>query len=215
VSYALNATGYTPLTLQNNWAAYSSGRAPAVASSGGIVRFQGAVSSGASGQVMFTLPSAMVPPVNTYVTVDMVNAAKGRIYITTAGAVYAYAPNAADATAFTSLDGAWFALGSNGYSSLPLASGWTTYGSSRGPAGIVSGNIVRLQGAISGGTSTAPFVLPSGLKPSAEVWVPVGLLNAAHGRLHILPNGTVTLQAENAFSDATSFTNLEGVFFGL
>ena len=120
---------------------------------------------------------------------------------------------ATDATDFTSLEGAWFALNSTGYTALALQSGWAVY--SRAPAAVASGNIVRLQGAMSGGSSTAPFMLPAGLRPAAEVWVSVGLVNAAHGRLHILPTGAVTLQAENTFSDATAFTNLDGVFFGM
>jgi hypothetical protein len=216
VSFAVNATGYTALSLQNGWAPYSGTRAPAVSSSNGIVRFQGAVASGTSGQTVFTLPAAMAPPVAVYVSVDMLSGKKGRLYIQPSGAAIAAAAttgSASDATGFTSLESAWFALNATGYTALALQTGWTNY--SRTPAVAVSGNIVRFEGEMSGGTSAAPFMLPAGFRPASEVWVSVGLCNAAHGRLHILPTGAVTLQAEVAFSDATCFTTLEGVFFGL
>ena len=220
VSFALNTTGYTALTLQNSWATYSGTRAPAVANIGGIVRFQGAAASGTSGQPLFTLPASMTPAVTVYVSVDMYQGKKGRIVIQPAGTVVALPAStgaASDATMFTSLEGAWFALNATGYTALSLGTGWATYGSGRAPALSVSGNIVRFQGSMTGTTTAAtqPFVIPAGFRPAATVWVPVGLCNAAHGRLQITPAGAVSLSAEVAFGDATCFTTLEGVSFGL
>jgi hypothetical protein len=217
VSFALSATGFTALTLQNGWTTTSfSTRAPAVSSAGGIVRFQGAMASGTT-TAAFTLPAAMAPATTMYVAVDMYLAAKGRLIIQSTGVVSVQAETAfTDAQSFTSLEGAWFALGTTGYTALPLQSGWVTYTGSRGVGASAGGGIVRLQGAISTtGTSIDPFILPVGFRPAATVYVPIGLLTAQKGRLYIQTNGVVNVQAEGPFSSAMSFTSLEGIFFGL
>jgi hypothetical protein len=100
------------------------------------------------------------------------------------------------------------------FTSLTLQNGWTNapYSTSNAAVTNVSG-IVRFKGAISGGSSAQAFTLPVAFRPRTEVYVPVDLCNAANGRLMIDPSGVVTVQAENAFSDAQCFTSLDGASF--
>lgn len=218
MSFPLDSTGYTPLALQNGWETYDGARAPAVTSNGGIVRFQGAVAGGTLGQPIFTLPAALSPSMNVIVSVDMALAKKGRLDINPSGAVIAEAASTgspSDASGFTSLEGAWFALTPAGYTTAVLQDGWAIYDGGRAPAMSLSGGVVRFQGAMGSGSGARPFAIPAGFRPGAEVLVPVGLCGAAHGRLHILPTGYVTIETEIALSDATCLTTLEGVFFAL
>jgi hypothetical protein len=120
-----------------------------------------------------------------------------------------------DAQCFTSLDGAWFVASDSTFRALTPINGWTNGPFSTGPA--KAGNaygIVYFKGAIAtAGTNPQAFVLPAGFRPLTNVYVPVDLCNANNGRLFIQTNGTVTVQAETAFSDAQCFTSLEGVSF--
>src|SRR5262249_55486478 len=117
------------------------------------------------------------------------------------------------AQCFTSLEGAQFQL--SGGAGLALQNGWTNapFGTRNATATSDAG-IVRLQGAIASGTTTAPFTLPAGLRPSKTVWVAVDLCSATNGRLIISPSGAVTVDSENgAFANAQCFTSLEGAWF--
>jgi hypothetical protein len=215
VSFPVSSAGYTPLTLQNGWAQYSGARAPAVANVGGMIRFQGAISAGTTTSV-FSLPAGMAPPTITYVTADLFGGAKGRLVIMPSGAVTVEAQNVfSDAQGFTSLEGAWFALSSSGYTPLTLQNGWTTYSGTRAAAVSLSNGIVHFQGAIgTTGTILQPFTLPGGFLPAASIYTPVDLCNATKGRLDIQPNGSVTIEAEGeTTTNATCFTSLEGVSF--
>ena len=213
-SYVLQAT--TPLTPLNGWAGAPFGTSqPAATLVSGVVHLQGALTAnGSTSPWVFTLPPALRPATNVYVPVDLCNAANGRLLIQPDGTVTVQAENSfSDAQCFTSLDGASFAL----TASIPLTTvnGWTgaPFGTSQPAAALVSG-VVQLQGAISTtGTNPAAFTLPAGLRPTANVYVPVDLCNAANGRLNIQPDGTVTVEAENSFSDAQCFTSLDGVSF--
>jgi hypothetical protein len=100
---------------------------------------------------------------------------------------------------------------------LQPQNGWTggPFGTAQPAATLVSG-IVHLRGAIATtGTNPVAFTLPPGLRPATNVYVPVDLCGAANGRLFIQPDGTVTVQAENAFSDAQCFTSLDGASYVL
>jgi hypothetical protein len=57
------------------------------------------------------------------------------------------------------------------------------------------------------------FVLPEAYRPSRLVIVRTNLVVARKGRLTILPNGKVHVQADDAFTSAQAFTSLEGVSF--
>src|SRR5262245_33424496 len=98
---------------------------------------------------------------------------------------------------------------------LVLQNGWTNYGFGANNAGysVVNG-IVHFRGAIpTTGTNPLPFTLPPDARPATNVYVAVNLCNAQGGRLNIQPNGTVSVQAEGAFSNAQCFTSLDGVTY--
>ena len=120
-----------------------------------------------------------------------------------------------DATSFTSLEGVSFPVSATGYTPLTLLNGWTAYGSARAPAVANIGGIIRFQGAIAGGTTRSVFTLPAAMSPTTTTYVTVDLVNGARGRLIISSGGAVSVQAQNAFTDASGFTSLEGAWFAL
>ena len=214
------ATGqaFTPLTLQNSWtgAAFGTANAAAALDCSGIVQLKGGISTTGTNTTALTLPTALRPPADVWLPVDGFNAAKVRLYVASTGVVNVYPQNAAtDSTQFTSLEGVSFPLSSKGYTALTLQNGWTQYSGTRTPAVANVGGIIRFQGAISAGTSTSLFTLPAGMAPPTTTYVTVDLLYAAKGRLVIQSTGVVTVEAQNAFSDAQGFTSLEGAWFAL
>src|SRR6185437_11770444 len=216
VSFPVSSAGYTSLTLLNSWTNYPGTRAPAVANVGGIVRFQGAVSGGTTGE-LFVLPSSMAPPSTVYVQADLYLGARGRLVIGTDGSVSVQAQSSfSDAQDFTSLEGAWFALSSSGFTPLTYQNGWGTYLGSRPAAISISNGIVRFQGAIgaANGSSLVPFAVPGGFLPALDVYTPLDLCNANKGRLDIDNYGDVSIEAESStVTNATCFTSLDGVSF--
>jgi hypothetical protein len=216
-SFALSTGGFTALALQNGWTnAPFSTRNAAVINDAGTIRFQGAIASGTTG-LAFTLPAGLRPATMVYVPVDLCGAANGRLIIDPSGNATVQAEIAfSDAQCFTSLEGASFALAATGYTALALQNGWTNAPfSTRNAAAINDAGIIRLQGAIASGTTGLAFTLPAGFRPATMVYAPVDLCGAANGRLIIDPSGNVTVQAQNAFTDAQCFTSLEGTSFGL
>ena len=216
-SFALSTSGFAALALQNGWTnAPFATRNAAVINDAGTIRFEGAIASGTTGAA-FTLPVGFRPATNVYVPVDLCGAANGRLLIQSTGAVTVQAETAfSDAQCFASLEGASFALAPTGYTALALLNGWTNAPfATRNAAAISDAGIVRLQGAIASGTTGVAFTLPVGFRPATMVYAPVDLCGAANGRLIIDPSGTVTVQAQNAFSDAQCFTSLEGASFAL
>lgn len=224
VSYALNATGYTALTLNTGWTNAAFGTRNAAAQvSNGIVRLQGGLQSSGTDTTVFTLPAAFRPAAVVYVNTDGFASAPGRITIGTNGVASVQGAVASgDVLSFTSLEGVWYPLAATGYTAIPLSNGWTDtaiYGT-RGPAYSVSGGIVRLQGSIGNGTNLSAFTLPAGARPATWVYVPIGLCGAKKGRLNISPTGAVDIQyysgtGGGVLSDAQCFASLEGVSFGL
>ncbi|MBY0400212.1 hypothetical protein K2X89_07950 [Myxococcota bacterium] len=216
VKFAINAVGFTPLTLQNGWVGGPiSTSAPAAAIVNGVVHLKGAMSTGSSG-VAFTLPVSMRPAATAYVPVDLCAAAKGRLIIQPSGDVSVQAEsNFSDAQCFTSLDGASFAPSTAGFSNLTLTNGWTQYGIGTSSAAVsqVDG-IVYFKGAIATtGTTINAFTLPAELRPSRFAYVPIDLCNATKGRLVVAPSGDVRIEAETSFSNAQCFTSLDGASF--
>jgi hypothetical protein len=217
-SFALNATGSTPLTLINGWknAPFATSNA-ALRKVAGIVHLQGAIATTGTNAAPFVLPVGFRPTADTYVPVDLCNAANGRLWIQPSGAVTVQAQGGAftNAQCFTSLDGAWFVSQDSGFKVLTLINGWTAgpYSTHHPEAGNAYG-IVYFHGAIASGTNAAPFMLPPSLTPVTNVYIPVDLCNATNGRLIIQSNGAVTIQAEGgAFTNAQCFTSLDGVSF--
>lgn len=223
VSFAISASGYTQLGLQNGWAGAPFGtRPPAVANIGGIVRFQGAMATTGTSDAPFTLPAAFRPAVTVYLPIDLCNAHKGRLVVNPSGAVSVVAAGAfSDAQCFTSLEGVAFPLSTSGYTPVTLQGGWTNAPfSTRNVAVTNVGGIVQLAGAVS--TTVAPagsnlqiFTLPTAFRPAVNVLVPVDLCGGHNGVLNIGVAGIVTVTAEHGNSDSTCFTSLEGVSFAL
>jgi hypothetical protein len=112
--------------------------------------------------------------------------------------------------------GATAAQAVTSFNPLTLKNGWTNapFGTSIAEVANISG-VVHLKGAIAtAGTNPVPFTLPRADRPATTVYVKVDLCNATNGRLQILHNGTVTVQAESGtFSNAACFTSLDGVTF--
>ena len=109
-SFALSATGFTALTLENGWThAPFSTRNAAVSVSGGIVRFQGAIATAGTTTTFATLPAAFRPATSVWLPVTMCDSANGRIHIGSNGSASVQAEvDAASATCFTSLEGVTF-----------------------------------------------------------------------------------------------------------
>jgi hypothetical protein len=112
VSYAKSPSSYTPLTLTNGWsgAPFSTSN-PEVRTISGIVTLKGAMATGGTNAVAFTLPSGFRPATSVYVAVDLCDATNGRLFIQSSGTVTVQAEgfNFSNAACFTSLDGVSFA----------------------------------------------------------------------------------------------------------
>ena len=214
---AAQAATFTPLTLHNGWtnAPFSTSKA-AVATISGIVHFKGAIATGGTNAVPFTLPVAFRPATGVYVKVDLCNATNGRLFIGHNGVVTVQAEGGtfSNAQCFTSLDGASFAKSATSFTPLTLHNGWTNapFSTSNAAVRTISG-IVHFKGAIAtSGTNSVAFTLPVGFRPASSVYVPVDLCNATNGRLFIQHNGVVSVEAAT-FSNAQCFTSLDGVSF--
>jgi hypothetical protein len=102
--------GFPALTPINGWsnAPFSTSGAKA-GNVYGLVYFKGAVATGGTNPIAFTLPVAFRPVTNVYVPIDLCNATKGRLFIQTNGTVTVQAEGTfSNAQCFTSLDGASF-----------------------------------------------------------------------------------------------------------
>jgi hypothetical protein len=112
--FALSASGFTALPLTNGWTnAPFATRNVAVSNAGGIVRFQGAISTTAtSNSSPFTLPVGFRPATNVYLPIELCDAGKGRLYIPPSGTVTVIDDGGGfvNAPCFTSFEGASFGL---------------------------------------------------------------------------------------------------------
>ncbi len=211
--------GPTPLTLINGWtnAPFSTSNA-SVEEVSGIVQFRGAIATSGNNSSPFVMPPGLAPATDVYIPVDLCGAANGRLHITPGGAVDVEAENGtfSNAQCFTSLDGASYAPAATGFTPLTLINGWTNapFGTSNAAVENIGG-IIHFKGAIAtSGTNSTPFVMPSGLSPLTDVYIPVDLCGATNGRLHITPSGVVDVEAQNGtFSNAQCFTSLDGAWF--
>ena len=110
VSFARTSNGFTALSLINGWEQYGT-RNAAVRTSGGVVHFEGAITTSGTNGTPFVLPSAFRPSHPVWIPVDLCNATNGRLDIATNGTVTVEAEtNFANAQCFTSLEGATFHL---------------------------------------------------------------------------------------------------------
>lgn len=213
-SYVLS--DFTPVTLENYWqnAPFSTNRV-GFSVSQGLVHLRGAMGSTATAIDAFTLPPEARPSSEVYLPVSLCNAVKGRLHISTGGLATVSADGPwTDAQCLVSLDGLSYPVSTSGYTALTLKNSWLNAPfATRNAVAKDIGGYVHLAGAISSGTASGVFQLPTGLRPSSVVYVTTDLCNARKGRLQITPDGNVVVEANVAFADATCFTSLEGVTF--
>lgn len=216
---AAEPEAFTTLALLNGWTNYGGGTGVAkVSVSGGVVRFKGAIQTAAADPVAFVLPPGMRPTKRVYIPVDLCDATNGRLLIRPNGSVEVQSEGPfSDAQCFTSLEGASFTLTPAGQVNLALINGWTNGPFNTRAAKVANINgIISFSGAIAtAGTNKRPFVMPAGMRPAATVFVPIDLCGVSDGRLRITPSGGVTVQVDDAFSDAQCFTSLDGAHFAL
>jgi hypothetical protein len=116
----------------------------------------------------------------------------------------------------TSLEGAWFSKTLSGNEPLAVANGWGNYSARSVKVGKY-GDVVRFQGAVSGGTTNVIATLPSSpvnMRPSKDVYV-VGVANGpSPARLVIKTNGQVQVLWP-PLNVATVMVSLDGVSFWL
>jgi hypothetical protein len=100
---------------------------------------------------------------------------------------------------------------------LTLQNGWEVAdsGVEGAPAYAVDAQgLVHLKGTLDGGSSSTAFTLPAKLHPVHELFVTVDEASAETGRLHILPDGTVSIESDpDHLTAASDFTSLEGASF--
>jgi hypothetical protein len=219
VSYPVNPSGYTALTLQNGWFNSPFGtRSPAAEIVNSVVHLKGAIATSGANPVPFTLPSAFRPAHAVFVPVDLCDATHGSLQIEPTGVVTVEAEGGAfsNAACFTSSEGVSYPVNPSGYTALTLQNGWfnSPFGT-RSPAAEIVNSVVDLKGAIAtSGANPVPFTLPSAFRPAHAVFVPVDLCTSTNGSLQIEPTGVVTVRAQGgASSNAACFTSLEGVTF--
>lgn len=159
-------------------------------------------------------PAAFRPATAVFLPVDLCNANKGRLFIQPNGAVQVQAEgDFSAAQCFTSLDGVSFARSASSFTALKLRNGWKGVGNSARPAVRLINGIVHFRGAMANGTSAAVFTLPKAFRPARVTYVPVDLCEAHNGRLFIMPNGLVQVEAENGTTAPQCFTSLDGASF--
>jgi hypothetical protein len=211
---------FTTLTLINGWGTYSGSASPAVADIAGIVYFKGAISTSDSNtnDVAFVLPPAFRPAKNVDVPVDMCDSTEGELFIAPDGETQAISNGAtSNATCFTSLDGASFPLSTTSFTKLKLRPGWTEFDNFYRKAAVrLTGGIVYFEGEINtAGTKQAAFTLPAKFRPARNVNVLISVCTGSIGRLHITPNGVVTVRSGVGFWAVQCGTSLDGATFAL
>lgn len=168
---------------------------------------------------LFNLPSAYRPGNTVFVPINIAGRTESQTwsYISIYSNGDVYVPwNVPAANQGTSLEGAWFSKTLSGNENLALKNGWGKYSARSVKVGKY-GDVVRFQGAVSGGTGLSGQIialLPSGMRPSKDVHV-VGVANGpAPARLVIRTNGNVEV-LDPPLSVATVMVSLDGVSFWL
>jgi len=194
-------SGWTSLALQNGWSDYGFGTAAAaVTNINGIVHLKGAIKTGGTDPIAFTLPVGDRPASNVTVPVDLISATFGTLNIAPSGLVSVSSEQSwNNAQQFTGLDGVSFATSGSSFTKLTLTNGWINYTPPMARAAVRSiSGIVHLRGAVmTEGSGVVPFTLPTGFRPAHTVYVPVALCGSSNGRLDIFPSGEVDVEAMN------------------
>jgi hypothetical protein len=206
----------------NGWDQYSpvTGKPAVAIDQHNVVHLKGAIAQPAgSTNIAFVLPHKYRPNRSVYAPVTMFNGAFGRLIIEETGTVLVQAASDYSvAQQFTSLEGVTFSKGTVPlqYSKIELKNGWEEYNSITGSpaAALDTNNVVRLKGAVkqTSGSDAFAFTLAPKFRPDRDVYVHINTLFGRPGRLNILENGNVYVQAV-VFDDAQTFTSLEGVSY--
>jgi len=188
----------------------------------GFARFQGLLTkldANDTSGYLFTLTDPQLIPGNN-VTVPLhlgqqgSNMSFGALTFYPSGDVYVNG-QPFGANSGTSFEGVWFSKTLAGNVALPLntAGGWHAHSSRSVKVGKY-GDVVRFQGAISGGSSTTIATLPAGYAPTKQV----KLRGVASGPVPVTivvnTNSTITFEGVPT-TVASSFLSLDGVSYGL
>jgi len=207
----------TPLTLINGWQNGAAGAANAsVLELNGIVHFKGAISQTGSSPLPFVLPAQFRPSAHVYIPITACKTMNARLDILPDGTTAVETEGDFDkGKCFVSLDGATFALSSDGARNLKLRHRWTNYSFGAATVALQSiDSMVHFQGAMhTGGKNPFPFILPVAYRPPGDVYVKADLCNATNGRLLIEPDGTVTVESQKQWKNAKCFTSLDGISY--
>jgi hypothetical protein len=219
-SFALSPKSFTALKLQPGWTEFDNlFRKAAARVAGGFVHLEGEIKTAGTKPAAFTLPAKFRPSKNVDVQINLCTGSIGGLHITPSGAATVQPEGTGNfwmAQCGTSLEGASYALSPKSFTALTLQNGWMNAPSGTANAAVrnISG-IVHFRGAIwTNGTNADPFILPAGFRPAKTVYIPVDLCSGNNGRLQILPDGAVTVEAENGdFTQAQCLTSLDGASF--
>ncbi len=232
VSYLLDSTNLTPLSLLGTWQPAPLSNAPAAKSVDGMVRLRGAIRSGGSGGGAFVMPPSLAPLERTELVVpvpvqfaELAGLVIGSNGAFVEGAVLTRPETYGPSRSFTSLEGVNFPTPSNpAFKPLTLLGLWIPYPylfAPESPAATIVRDIVYLKGSISTptpvGVGSQIFNLPPILRPEGEVYVPIVLCDGAtKGRLHISPSGIVSVaQVGGGLDLAGCRTFLDGVSYAV
>jgi len=186
----------------------------------GFIRFQGLLAKSLDDDFnnhIFTIPSQYRPGqiVQVYANIGHISEPNGWSIITIypSGDVWVDG-NAADTWIHgVHLEGVSFSKTNTGNVALPLSNGWAAYSPRQVKVGNFGG-VIRLQGAISGGTSTTIGTLPAGMRPAKTVIVPT-ISYGTTAWITMSPSGVMTVNNPGGLSVATMFLSLDGVSFGI
>jgi hypothetical protein len=186
----------------------------------GFVRFQGfplKKDTNNTNNFMFTLPEEFRTgyPVYTYANIGGPGTplAWSEISIFPDGTVWAGSNAAVWVNGFN-LEGVSYSRTLGGTISLPMSNGWTSYSGRQARVSNVGG-VIRFQGAVSGGTTTTIGTLPTSLRPTKTVVLPTITFNNQRGKITVTSGGVMTVDNPLGLSNATQFTSLDGVSFGI
>lgn len=185
----------------------------------GFVRFQGAVDGGMALGSIFTLPAGqgLWPDETVYlpVTLDGRGARQlGQIAVHPNGNVEVEG-NAAAAGQSVTVDGASFSVSSPaGAQAITLDNGWAAE-SARAVRARIDSGMVRLEGAVEGGTTEVIGTLPEEMWPSKTLYLASNaLLFAQRAVLSVDPTGVITVVG-TPLVVADQGISLDGVSFAL
>jgi hypothetical protein len=190
-----------------------------VKSVNGFIRFQGFLSAIDQNPMdfngyLFTLTdSTYIPGQEVQVPVDLGNGkAWGALTIDPNGAVYVNGDITA-ADSGVSFENAWFSKTNTGNVALPLSHGWQAYSPRQVKVGNYGG-VVRLQGAIYGGTSTTIGTLASTYRPTVQVRMAAVANGAIPAFVVIDTAGNITVEGV-PLNVAALYLSLDGLSYGL